>query len=142
MTSTDRSLIVLLLLLSLSKLSLTFQLSPSTLPEDVVKYQLEALQKDDMNAVYLVASPANKERTGDAAKFGSMVRSGPYRHLVQHAKSDIMMESKLTPASQQYLVRVITPDTRRVVEYWWSLSRCSGGEFDGVYMVDAVIPCL
>ena len=29
---------------------------------------------------------------------------------------------------------------KKVLEYWWSLSRCKTGEFSGSYMVDAVIP--
>ena len=28
----------------------------------------------------------------------------------------------------------------KILEYWWSLSRCKSGEFTGSYMVDAVIP--
>ena len=31
-------------------------------------------------------------------------------------------------------------DCGKVMEYWWSLSRCKSGEFTGSYMVDAVIP--
>ena len=29
---------------------------------------------------------------------------------------------------------------KKVLEYWWSLSRSTTGEFAGSYMVDAVIP--
>lgn len=59
--------------------------------------------------------------------------------------------------SRQFLVRVTSPPPEsgegedeglllqskrraKVLEYWWSLSRCKGGEFAGSYMVDAVIP--
>ena len=28
----------------------------------------------------------------------------------------------------------------KILEFWWSLSRCKSGEFTGSYMVDAVIP--
>jgi hypothetical protein len=33
-------------------------------------------------------------------------------------------------------------DERRgkILEYWWSLSRCKSGEFTGSYMVDFVLP--
>lgn len=120
-----------------------FQLSPSTPPQDVIQQQLQALQQDDMAQVYQLASPNNKERTGgDVARFGQMVRSGPYRHLVKHQKSTILLESTMV-ASQQFLVRIVPRDyeeSGRIVEYWWSLSRCQRGEFPGSYMVDAVIP--
>jgi len=58
--------------------------------------------------------------------------------------------------SQQFLVRVISSPLAleeeeedsysrkaiggKIIEYWWSLSRCNTGEFAGSYMVDAVIP--
>lgn len=133
-----------------------FQLSPSTTPGEIVERQLSALQDDDMAAVYKFASPANKEQTGNAANFGKMVRSGPYRYLVGHSRSEILLESKMA-ASQQFLVRVISPSLTleeegeedscsrkaiggKIIEYWWSLSRCNKGEFAGSYMVDAVIP--
>jgi len=132
-----------------------FQLSPSTKPGEIVERQLAALQDDDMAAVYKFASPANKEQTGNSANFGKIVRSGPYRYLVGHSRSEILLESKMG-TSYQFLVRVIPSSfslengkeesfsrkksRRKVVEYWWSLSRCNNGEFAGSYMVDAVIP--
>mmetsp|Transcript_646 Transcript_646/g.1432 ORF Transcript_646/g.1432 Transcript_646/m.1432 type:complete len:184 (+) Transcript_646:156-707(+) len=133
----------------------SFQLSPSTAPGEIIERQLAALRDDDIGAVYKFASPANKEHIGSATDFAKMVRSGPYRYLLGHSRSEILLESKLS-ASHQFLVRVITSssifeedkdrsypqDTNggKVVEYWWSLSRCNKGEFTGSYMVDAVIP--
>lgn len=122
-------------------------LSPSTPPMDVVLSQLTALQKNDMSGVYEFASPANKQRTGDVNTFSQMVRSGPYKYLVGHKKADVLLESNMA-ASKQYLVRVIPTNINndgnakisKVVEYWWSLSRCPNGPNAGCYMVDAVIP--
>lgn len=118
-------------------------LTPSTNPEDIIRDQLSALQVDDMNAVYRYASPNNKKMTGgDVVRFGQMVRSGPYRDLIRHRSSEILLEMKMAE-SKQYLVRVTPkeyPVNGKIVEYWWSLSRCQGGEFVGSYMVDAVIP--
>jgi hypothetical protein len=119
-----------------------FQLTPSTRPQEIVQQQLTALQQDDMDQVYKFASPGNKERTGDVTRFGQMVRSGPYKYLIKHSKSIILMEATMAQ-SQQFLVRIVPGDyekSGRVLEYWWSLSRCNGGEFSGSYMVDAVIP--
>ena len=87
------------------------------------------------------------------------------RYLVGHSRSDILLESKMA-ASRQFLVRVMSSpsssstssldldpdeegedecrskDARRgkILEYWWSLSRCKSGEFTGSYMVDFVLP--
>lgn len=90
------------------------------------------------------------------------------RYLVGHTRSEILLESKMAE-SLQFLVRVTSSsDTassspldlnqdnnndeegesgvqesaaqKKVLEYWWSLSRCRTGEFTGSYMVDAVIP--
>jgi Domain of unknown function (DUF4864) len=118
-----------------------FQLSPSTPPQEVIQQQLQALQQDDMAAVYQYASPGNKERTGDVTRFSQMVRSGPYKCLIQHQKSTILLESTMA-SSRQFLVRILPRDyekTGRIVEYWWSLSRCMEGEYAGSFMVDAVI---
>jgi hypothetical protein len=119
-----------------------FQLSPSTLPQEVIHQQLQALQKDDMATVYQCASPGNKERTGDVTRFGEMVRFGPYKHLIEHQKSIILLESTMA-SSQQFLVKIVPKNyekSGRIFEYWWSLSRCMEGEYAGSYMVDAVIP--
>jgi hypothetical protein len=98
---------------------------------------------DDMDTVYRYASPNNKKMTGgDVDRFGQMVRSGPYMELIRHLRSEILLEMKMSE-SKQYLVRVTPkeyPNKGKVVEFWWSLSRCKGGEFAGSYMVDAVIP--
>ncbi|KAG7337095.1 protein of unknown function DUF4864 containing protein [Nitzschia inconspicua] len=138
------SLMMIVRILSFSQIFIcrAFHLSPSTPPQEVIQQQLQALQQDDMTKVYQLASPNNKERTGDVTRFGQMVRSGPYRHLVQHHSSLVLLESTIG-ASQQFLVRIVPQDyaeSGRIVEYWWSLSRCRGGEYEGSYMVDAVIP--
>ena len=132
-----------------------FQLSPTTKPQEIIERQLEALRGDDMAEVYRFASPANKRRVGNAVRFGEMVRSGPYRYLVRHARSEILLESHMAK-SKQFLVRVISSSSssssgnkeeeeqsssqKEIKQYWWLLSRCRAGEHTGSYMVDAVIP--
>lgn len=125
-----------------------FALTPKTPPQDVLQQQLTALQDDDITAVYQLASPNNKQNVGTLQRFEEMVRGGPYRHLVGHAKSQILLESDMVQ-SKQYLVRVVPKnyqqgDTKngQIYDYWWSLSRCRGGPYDGSYMVDAVFPDL
>lgn len=118
-------------------------LTPSTKPEEVLLAQLSSLQRDDMAGVYEYASPANKQQTGDLKRFDEMIREGHYKFLIGHLRSDILLTSNIG-VSKQYLVRVLAADanssSKKVKEYWWSLSRCRSGTFKGCYMVDAVIP--
>lgn len=143
--STARSVYGLTILIALAALCMkgVDTLTPSTTPEQIVQSQLSALQNNDMSGVYEFASPANKQRTGDVNTFGQMVRTGPYKYLVGHKKADILLTSNMA-ASKQYLVRVVPTveagKPTRIVEYWWSLSRCKSGPHKDCYMVDAVIP--
>jgi hypothetical protein len=136
---------VLLLLYSLAAVAVVSALTPSTSPEEIIYSQLAALRQDNMADVYRYASPANKMQTGTLETFGRMVRSPPYNFLVRHEEADILLESQLG-ASRQYLVRIVPnaksfPRKTTTVEYWWSLSPCTvPGEYQGCYMVDAVIP--
>mmetsp|Transcript_20621 Transcript_20621/g.51267 ORF Transcript_20621/g.51267 Transcript_20621/m.51267 type:complete len:196 (-) Transcript_20621:504-1091(-) len=144
-------------------------LNPSTPPGEIIERQLEALKEGDIGTVYKFASPGNKQQTGDVTNFARMVQSGPYRYLLGHSRSEILLESKMAE-SCQYLVRVTsslasapsspldvevdgeddveeeddsisqTAEQKKILEYWWSLSRCKSGEYTGSYMVDAVIP--
>lgn len=130
-----------LIWIQLSLANFAKALTPATSPEKIVLQQLESLQKDDMEGVYEFASPNNKLQTGSVDQFGQMVRGGPYKYLIGHRKAEILIASNMA-ASKQYLVRVF-PSERgesKVMEYWWSLSRCKTGPYVGCYMVDAVIP--
>ena len=92
------------------------------------------------------------------------------RYLVGHSRSEILLESKMAESRQFLVRVISSLDTassspldlnrddiddddeeaesdlrqsapqKKVLEYWWSLSRCKTGEFSGSYMVDAVIP--
>jgi hypothetical protein len=118
-----------------------FTLTPSTDPEHIVQSQLLAFQQQDMAGVYQYGSPNNKAQVGDLDRFTHMIQNskGPYKWLIGHSKSDILLSSQMS-ASKQYLVRVVCPKESKIMEYWWSLSRCKIGPHAGCYMVDAVIP--
>jgi hypothetical protein len=120
-------------------------LSPATTPDNVVLKQLKALQQNTMEDVFLYASPNNKANVGGSVeRFGEMVRSGPYKYLINHKQAEVLLT--VSDASDQRwrgLVRVFCGDQfqgKDCVEFWWLLSRCSDGPYTGSYMVDAVIP--
>jgi hypothetical protein len=142
-TNTRRFLFLAILLLDFSLRTyqiFALTLTPSTAPEQIIKSQLAALQKDDMTEVFQYASPGNKAQVGgDVNRFAQMVKSGPYQFLIGHSKAELLLESSMFK-SKQYLVRVVSEDVK-IHEYWWSLSRCNiEGPWLGCYMVDAVIP--
>lgn len=118
-------------------------LTPSTTPEEIIQSQLQALQRDDLAHVYSLASPHNKAQTGSMERFSQMVHRNPYRQLVGHIQASILLESTMVQ-SKQYLVRIVPRDNNNngvTKDYWWSLSRCQEvGEYQGCYMVDAVLP--
>lgn len=137
------SLLLILVLAGPWGITIIHALTPQWTPEQIVQSQLDALQRNDMAGVYKYASPANKERTGSLDRFDAMVRSGPYRYLLGHQRN-VMLLTSTTPVAWVTLVRIVpkTEDEKDVLEYWWSLSRCTTGEYSGCYMVDAVIPHL
>jgi hypothetical protein len=136
----------LLVLTHLWTNSIGLSLSPITPPEQIVAWQLQALQADNMKDVFDYASPNNQANAGNSLeRFSSMVRSGPYKPLIHHASADILL-TRVTPDVQWLgLVRVVgrqdeKKSEQQVSEFWWLLSKCDKGEFVGCYMVDAVIP--
>ena len=139
--STKRALASLLLLLSIVSRTKVQSFSPATTQELIVESQLVALQQDDMQSVYDLASPTNKAQTGTIDRFSQMVKQGPYQNLIGHQRASILLTSDIA-ASKQLLVRVVPKGypKKSIVEYWWSLSRCRSGPSEGCYMVDAVIP--
>ena len=118
-------------------------LTPAMTPQQVVQRQLSALQQDDMRQVFFYASPNNKANVGGSIeRFGSMVRSGPYKYLIHHKQADVLMTVSSNPDRWRGLVRVVCSDgsDKETTEFWWLLSRCQGGDYPGCFMVDAVIP--
>lgn len=76
-------------------------------PLDVVRFQLSALQNDDMYTVFKYASPSNKAATGPWQRFGKMVRAEPYGILVGHDCAEVLLEWNVTGAeSYRCIVRV------------------------------------
>jgi len=97
------------------------RLTPDTTPEQIVEAQLDALRRDDMSAAFAYASPNNKDRVQNSLPvFDKMVRSGLYRFLVRHRKSELLLTTTLrgTASSDgddkntrwQGLVRVLADD--------------------------------
>lgn len=91
-----------------------------------------------MYSVFKFASPNNKAMTGPWQRFGAMVRSPPYHHLVEHREAHVLLVVT-SGDSWRGLVRVLSKTSELPVEYWWVLSRSTEGPFSGCYMVDTVL---
>lgn len=117
--------------------------APELAPHDVVRIQVEALQKNNtLNAgislTYRFASPDNKRHTGPLNRFSEMVRAAPYNRLLNHLNARY---GPLTVSGNTAFQMVsIIDNAGKETAYVWVLSLQSEGEFKDCWMTDAVIP--
>ena len=117
--------------------------SPDLSPADVVRVQVEALQRNDdprpdagIEAAFRFASPGNRAATGPLPRFARMVKGPVYGDMIDFASAeygDVALEGDR--AAQR--VTLVQDDGRRVT-YVFTLSRQAGGEYDGCWMTDGV----
>ena len=120
---------------------------PSTAwqPEDVVRIIVEALADNDrpypdagIDTTFRFVSPANRAQLGPIGVFTRLVKSAPYALMVDHAAHDFSKVVYIDGNAYQ-MVNLVDDDGRGIV-YTFELSRQRGGEFDGMWMTDAVWP--
>ena len=112
-------------------------------PIDVVVIQLEALRTNDrpysdagIAQTWAFAHPDNKRITGPLERFSLMLKSDPFRILIDHREHAIEPVS-VTGTEALFAVRVIAIDGREY-GYRWNVSKVSSGEFAGAWMTSAV----
>ena len=118
--------------------------SPDLTPAEVVRIQVEALQANDephpdagIEAAFRFASPGNRRATGPLPRFTRMIREG-YGDMLGFAAAEYdLIRVEGDRAAQR--VTLVQPDGRRVA-YVFGLSRQRGGDCDGCWMTDAVVP--
>jgi len=115
------------------------------LPQDVVRIVVNALADNDkpfidagIATTFAFASPGNKVNTGPLEKFTRMVKSQPYAVMVNHIASDFSEVVRVGDDAYQ-LVALTGLDGSDVV-FAFRLSRQLDGEFEGMWMTDAVWP--
>lgn len=117
--------------------------SPDLSPEDVVRTQLTALQRNDVpgkNAgirqVWEFAHPVNRRITGPFENFALMLQGPFYSALINHRSHTIKpLEKSVNSAS--FLVDVTNEDGL-VLRYSWLVERAFGGELNGSWMTVSV----
>ncbi|QCJ46319.1 DUF4864 domain-containing protein [Haloprofundus sp. MHR1] len=121
------------------------QPTPRLSPEEVVEHQLESLRRNDepyldsgIETTYAFASPTRRRASGSLERFTRAARSDVYRPLVDHERAATTPAEVSGDTARQEVV-VVTPDGEEV-RYEFRLSRQRGGERDGCWLTDDVVP--
>ena len=116
---------------------------PDLSPADVVTIVLDALADngdDDagIRVTFEFASPGNREATGPIERFIPLVKQQPYDVLIDSADRELGPFREVDGVAEQ-AVRVVADDGR-VQVFVFRLSKQVGGEYDGCWMTDGVVP--
>ena len=114
-------------------------------PQDVVRIVMEALARNDepfadagIATTFAFASPANRVNTGPLAKFRQMVRNPVYGVMIDHVEREFSEVVQM--GNQAYQMVKIRGDSGDEVIFAFRLSQQLDGEFEGMWMTDAVWP--
>jgi hypothetical protein len=115
------------------------------LPQDVVRIVVNALANNDrpfadagIATTFAFASPANKVNTGPLQKFTQMIRTPTYGIMIDHVEHEFS-EVVLMGNTAYQMVQIGASNGAEVI-FAFRLSQQVGGEFDGMWMTDAVWP--
>lgn len=114
-------------------------------PEDVVKIIIDSLANNDhpykdagIETTFNFASPANKANTGPLERFTKMVKGPVFGIMLNHKShnlSEVVRQGELA-----YLIVQITDAEDQVVHFAFRLGLQSGGNFEGMWLTEAVWP--
>lgn len=118
--------------------------SPEWTPAEVVRLQVEALQRNDhphedagIETAFEFASPGNRAATGPLPRFARMVHGPVYRDMLDFERAEYgRVRVEGDRAAQE--VTLVRPDGRRVT-FLFGLSRQPDGDCAGCWMTDAVV---
>ena len=118
--------------------------SPDLTPEEVVRLQVEALQRNDeprpdagIATAFRFASPGNRRATGPLERFAAMVKGPVYGDMLGFESAEYgVMRVEGDLAAQR--VTLVQSDGRRV-RYVFGLSKQTGGDCAGCWMTDSVV---
>jgi hypothetical protein len=116
--------------------------SPDLLPQQVVAFQLKALQDNDIDdkgieLVFNFASPENKAFTGPLEHFKQMVKNATYEPLLNFRKYETNRIHIEGNEAQQ--IAIVTDKKGKKAAYLFSLARQQKGPFQDCWMVESVI---
>ena len=121
------------------------QPGPELTPEDVVRVQLQALQRNDtpspdsgIRQTWALAHPNNKALTGPFDRFAAMIRSPGYADLLGHLEHTIAVLD-FTETRFNFAIEISTAKGLRI-GYVWTVSRVREGDLSGAWMTISVSP--
>ena len=109
----------------------------------VVTIQLEALQRNDepyddagIEQTWTLAHPLNQRQTGPFSRFTQMLKSPPYRDILNHRSHSI----ELAESSAAHVIFLITIEgsSGSAVGYEWMIEKVASGEHAGCWMTTSV----
>jgi hypothetical protein len=110
---------------------------PRYTPDQVVRIQLEALQRNDIETTFEFASPANRAQTGPLERFVQMIEGSLYSPMIGSLAIEYLpIEMQDENARQR--VR-LTAETGEKIVYVFYLSKQVGSPYDDCWMTDAVL---
>lgn len=134
--------VVCLLLLSRFSFAenLDLQPNPELSPQQVVLFQLRALQSasdEGIAATFRFASPANRKITGPLEKFSRLFESSQYQPMINHQSAEV----KLINSDEQTaeLQASLIDSSGNVHRYQFRLSKQKSAPFVDCWMTDAVM---
>lgn len=114
-------------------------------PADVVRIVIKALANNDepfadagIATTFAFASPANKANTGPLERFTRMVRGPAFGIMVDHREHEFSEVVEMGNKAYQ-MVRILGASGAEVI-FAFRLGRQQGGEFDRMWMTEAVWP--
>jgi len=118
---------------------------PALGPEQVVEYQVNALQHNDnphadagIERTFRFASPSNKKITGPLEHFVSIVKSPAYLPMLNNLASSVT-GMQVDGDHAKVAIR-ITPAKGHALTYLFVLTKQHDNDFDNCWMTDSVMP--
>jgi len=118
---------------------------PGLSPEQVVQYQVSALQHNDdfradagIERTFRFASPSNKNVTGPLEHFVSILKGPAYLPMINNLGSSVT-GSRIEGDHAKVAIK-ITPAKGPAITYLFVLTRQHVGDFENCWMTDSVVP--
>lgn len=104
-------------------------------PECVVEAQLDALKEENIEEVFMFASPRNKKIfDNDITQFEAMLRGSAYQSLLGHRESKILKSVQVSARKSILVVGIVAADGTKNAHVWV----CALQKPNNIWMVDAV----
>jgi len=143
------AIFVLILVMQANKVaandSVTPKPGPDLKPQQVVEIILEALARNDspyknagIEITFNFAAPSNKVNTGPLNRFIGLLHSESFIDMIDHQTSEI--SEVVLKENKAYLLVSLVSKNNREVRYAFQLGLQKTGEYNGMWMTEAVSP--